>query len=1001
MEGPPANPRICAIAKRISPLPPEIIAPIIADQQLHRVLELSLVPTAGPKLLWAIKNSLQWKWLFVRDDGVNQFEAFQRLFRSINLMSWIWCRQVAMQVPRMAKRYHLNVDSQSKETSLEQLQKDFLVVFRNFLWVAEWNTPLNGLGQAELKSIARFLPKDILTLVESTVTSDSIQALSLEECMQSPESTAELASAIVHHEWTAEKAQNVLPYLAQAIKLQAAAKSQELLRLADLYEVFPAELKEPFDPQDRRETATKHIVDSLRRDAQRMVTRPLRTSGRVQRVGWPTIRSRPSYRFRYPHPALVPANWVLRLMCLALERYPLPADGDAAGAEDKAQGLKYPPELVADLRQCIEGLPNILEYGGVSSYARYKHLGGPSSNVAHVSYLKKTEEAMPHSYKELDWLEALLRCVSWIKGEAPELVQECLTTPADKYSGGAKALGTGKDKDKKSPGLESLLKYEQLLTQEDYDNYIEAESAEVLAQQLRLDASLGSGDLEHLPSLLALYLPPIPTERARDIAYCLLPEADRTVREVMYQDMVKKARTAIRRAPHMPPSQETMGYTYGEGIKDSTANLSAEGTWGGLARLRRFPPGTNRWALKILLRLPNRPPAKTQVSLPPNLQLEGRVALVTGGRINLGFHTALRLLRCGAAVIVSTRYPEDAVTRYESESDSSVWGDRLKIIGADFRAAGDAFQLAEQVRKLVGQMGGMLHILVNNAAQTLTDSVKKEQSAISREKLLKGLENEKPMLITHSYEPRVRGVTDYRLIESASTETAKIGSIETENVVEEKNQNILASQETANTTLAVSEGEDGPSSWAQSLADIPYEDVISAHSVNTFVPLILIRELMPLMCPTTPSEGAAYSSAWHMRRAYPGSPVAYVVNVSSREGIFEKSVKSASKNGKHVHTNMSKAGLNMLTETEAYRAWCDRRVAMNTVDPGYMSAAPECEQALGGERPLGWEDGAGRVLWPVAMGETSKKTHNTADVIWGRFLKHYGATRVDVRLGRG
>ena len=74
---------------------------------------------------------------------------------------------------------------------------------------------------------------------------------------------------------------------------------------------------------------------------------------------------------------------------------------------------------------------------------------------------------------------------------------------------------------------------------------------------------------------------------------------------------------------------------------------------------------------------------------------------------------------------------------------------------------------------------------------------------------------------------------------------------------------------------------------------MPYEDVITAHSVNTFVPLILIRELLPEM------RGGGH-----------------VINVSSREGIFEASPKSPAKNGKHVHTNMSKAGLNMITETD-------------------------------------------------------------------------------------
>lgn len=124
-------------------------------------------------------------------------------------------------------------------------------------------------------------------------------------------------------------------------------------------------------------------------------------------------------------------------------------------------------------------------------------------------------------------------------------------------------------------------------------------------------------------------------------------------------------------------------------------------------------------------------------------------------------------------------------------------------------------------------------------------------------------------------------------------------------------------------------------------------------------------------------------------------PQGYIINVSSREGIFEERTNSPAKAGKHVHTNMSKAALNMITETEAATAWHSRRVAMTTVDPGYMSAAPELEDAFGGVRPIGWEDGAGRVLWPLAVGEIDGRA------IWGRFLKHYGAVEVDPGVGRG
>lgn len=63
----------------------------------------------------------------------------------------------------------------------------------------------------------------------------------------------------------------------------------------------------------------------------------------------------------------------------------------------------------------------------------------------------------------------------------------------------------------------------------------------------------------------------------------------------------------------------------------------------------------------------------------------------------------------------------------------------------------------------------------------------------------------------------------------------------------------------------------------------------------------------------------------------------------------------------------------MITETETTLAWKKYREAVNTADPGYVSAAPELEQIYGGENLSGWEDGAGKAMWPLAMGERNGK----------------------------
>jgi hypothetical protein len=111
-------------------------------------------------------------------------------------------------------------------------------------------------------------------------------------------------------------------------------------------------------------------------------------------------------------------------------------------------------------------------------------------------------------------------------------------------------------------------------------------------------------------------------------------------------------------------------------------------------------------------------------------------------------------------VIVSLRYPRDAELRFSQQHDCGEWSSRLRIVGADFRTARDAFQLVITVKRLLKEWtDSPLHILINNAAQTLTDSIKAETKAIAREEQLHEQPGSHRLLadVGHSYEPRVRG----------------------------------------------------------------------------------------------------------------------------------------------------------------------------------------------------------------------------------------------------
>jgi NAD(P)-dependent dehydrogenase (short-subunit alcohol dehydrogenase family) len=298
-----------------------------------------------------------------------------------------------------------------------------------------------------------------------------------------------------------------------------------------------------------------------------------------------------------------------------------------------------------------------------------------------------------------------------------------------------------------------------------------------------------------------------------------------------------------------------------------------------------------------------------------------------------------------------------------------------------------------------GKMGqGKLDLLVNNAAQTVTDRVEKERGMVEAENIIK-----RKMINTSSSTTSICSsgtvvIGDSKGGNSGGGYTPRVGG---GMPVGAFSPHLLVEDGTRE------QERETRSSWSQSLNEIPYQDIITAHSINAFVPLILMRELMRRLsippAPTTPPTEAAHPI-----------PNGYIITLTSRESLQELSPSQATKSGKHVHTNMSKAAVNMLVHTEASEAWKKNGVAVVAVDPGYMSAdgewVGECVERRGerrgptdggeasgvrvadgddGERecPLDWEDGVGRTLWVVAKGVRGD------GAVWGRVLKHFTAVR--------
>jgi NAD(P)-dependent dehydrogenase (short-subunit alcohol dehydrogenase family) len=95
--------------------------------------------------------------------------------------------------------------------------------------------------------------------------------------------------------------------------------------------------------------------------------------------------------------------------------------------------------------------------------------------------------------------------------------------------------------------------------------------------------------------------------------------------------------------------------------------------------------------------------------------LRGYTAVLTGARVKIGFECGLKLLRCGARVVATSRFPHDTAKRYSELPDFPEWRDRLHVHGLDMRDLKAVVAFTELVKSVYGR----IDILVNNAAQTV------------------------------------------------------------------------------------------------------------------------------------------------------------------------------------------------------------------------------------------------------------------------------------------
>jgi NAD(P)-dependent dehydrogenase (short-subunit alcohol dehydrogenase family) len=333
--------------------------------------------------------------------------------------------------------------------------------------------------------------------------------------------------------------------------------------------------------------------------------------------------------------------------------------------------------------------------------------------------------------------------------------------------------------------------------------------------------------------------------------------------------------------------------------------------------------------------------------------LTNRTALITGGRIKIGYQTALRMLRDGAKVIVTTRFPRDGARRYSREADFIEWRDRLHIYGLDLRniPAVEAF-----VRHL-NDTEPALDIIINNAAQTIKRPLAFYQHLLEQE--LQPLE----------------------VLPAEAQSLIPLGAFHHPFLLEEQPQYpahlpAISKYFPPNTFDADGQQLDKrpTNSWLLQLDEISTMEMLEVQLVNAIAPFILNGQLKPLLMRSrSVSEG---HSPFERR---------FIINVSAMEGQFNRDSKTPF----HPHTNMAKAALNMMTRTSA-QDYARNGIFMNSVDTGWITdenpypKKTHLQEDRGFYTPLDAIDGMARIYDPIVQG-----IENPATPLYGHFLKDY------------
>lgn len=325
--------------------------------------------------------------------------------------------------------------------------------------------------------------------------------------------------------------------------------------------------------------------------------------------------------------------------------------------------------------------------------------------------------------------------------------------------------------------------------------------------------------------------------------------------------------------------------------------------------------------------------------------------LVTGARTKIGFATALKLLRCGAKVIASSRFPNAAYYNYVQCPDYNQWKDNIIICKCDYTKLHEVMALIELAKSK------KVNIFINNACQTIRSSEYYVNQVHKLESIIQKCipHTVRYQTLTNQDKSSTSSIT---VLDNAQT-SSSTSLMKQTNDLEIHHLDII-NNDTLSTVHSTLRQEDlqinrfhdifdkdtySVSSWHTEMSQLHTSELMEVMIINQTIPTLMINALKPVM-----------------------SNPKFIIQVTAVEGKFNTNKLST-----HPHNNSCKAAMGMLIRTMSEEN--DPNQYIYNIDPGFVSGVSPTDRNY----PLDPDDGASRILDPIICyynkKPLDKKTH--------------------------